>query len=77
MKAWYKSKTFWLGALQLLAAVSLFVHQFITDHQTITDPEKIALFTNGLIMVVLRWVTDKPITSPVKVMDKLRNVKTD
>ena len=73
MKPWYTSKVFWIGALQLLAAIAIFGNQFLADPElNITEPATILLFVNGLTMVILRWLTDRPITSFAKPFDKLR-----
>lgn len=73
MKPWIKSKSFWVGILQLIAALTLFGNQFLTDHEiTFDDPTKLLLLGNGLVMVILRWLTDQPITSFFKSADKLR-----
>lgn len=73
MKPWHKSKVFWIGALQLLAAIAIFGNQFLANPDLkITEPATILLFINGLTMVVLRWLTDRPITSFVKPLDNLR-----
>ena len=73
MKPWYRSKQFWIGVLQLVAALTMFGNQFFTENEiTFDNPTAIMLLVNGLVMVVLRWLTDQPITSVVKPMDKLR-----
>ena len=73
MKPWIKSKTFWIGILQLIAGVTLFAGEWLTDNGVeFTDPTKIILLVNGIVMVVLRWLTDQPITSFFPSADKLR-----
>ena len=73
MKKWWQSKSVWVGGLQLAASLSLFGHQIFTDNEiTLDDPTKILLLVNGLTMVVLRWLTDQPITSIAKPFDNLR-----
>jgi hypothetical protein len=72
MKPWYKSKQFWVGAMQLIASVALFMHDFFTQHQTISTTVTLSLFLNGLAMLVLRWLTDQPISSFDHKLDPLR-----
>lgn len=61
MKPWYKSKTIWVGALQIVSALTAFGYEFFLEHQTLDDPIKITMFVNGITMVVLRFMTDKGI----------------
>lgn len=61
MKAWYKSKTIWVGALEAVAALSAFTYEFFTEHQAIDDPISITMFINGLALIILRLVTDQGI----------------
>ena len=71
MKPWYQSKTVWLGVLQLAAAITLFVGNKL-DGTPIWNPSEIVLLVNGIIMVILRWLTSQPITSFTSQFDKLR-----
>ena len=68
MKKWFKSKTVWIGVLQILSALILIFVDLFPDSTIISS----VLLADGIIMVVLRWITDKPITSPVRAMDGLR-----
>lgn len=61
MKAWYKSKTIWIGALETIAALSAFGFEFFTEHQAIDNPITITMFINGLALIILRLVTDQGI----------------
>ena len=61
VKAWYKSKTIWVGALETIAALSAFGYEFFTEHQAIDDPIKVTMFINGLALIILRLVTDQGI----------------
>lgn len=72
MKPWYTSKTFWFAAIQLVAAVSLFGYEFLTEHETIDNATKLLLFINGIATAVLRWLTDQPITSFKSSLDAYR-----
>ena len=71
MKNWYKSKVVWLGILQLIAAITLFVGNKL-DGTPSWNPSEIILLVNGVVMVILRWLTDQPITSFAKPLDNLR-----
>ena len=68
MKKWYKSKTVWIGVLQILSSLILIFVDLFPDSQIISS----VLLADGIIMVVLRWITDRPINSPVKQLDALR-----
>jgi hypothetical protein len=72
MKPWWKSKMVWVGILQLVGAISLYLIGYFQDNETITSPMEITLLVNGIVMVILRWLTSEPITSIVKPLDKLR-----
>lgn len=74
MKKWWKSKTVWIGGLQLVSTLALIVVELLQKQTISADPTQIILMLNGTAMLFLRWVTDKPITSPVAVMDKMRPV---
>tara|TARA_R100000152_G_C6676898_1_gene111763 strand:+ start:399 stop:662 length:264 start_codon:yes stop_codon:yes gene_type:complete len=72
MKSWYKSKTFWINGLTLLAGLVAVVAQskLLEEHtELVLGLTTIAL---PVINLFLRWLTDQPITSPVKQMDCLR-----
>lgn len=60
MKKYYQSKTFWVGVLQILSAVLLFLAEFVGrgDFSTVA----VILFVNGLVMIGLRFLTDSGIT---------------
>tara|TARA_R110002167_G_C12684414_1_gene651758 strand:- start:68 stop:262 length:195 start_codon:yes stop_codon:yes gene_type:complete len=62
-KPWYLSKTIWVGVLQAMAAISTFAFDFFTQNQTLDDPIKITMFINGIVMIVLRLITDQGIRS--------------
>ena len=72
MKSWYKSKTFWINGVTLLVGVLGVVSssELLKEHTDLV----LGLTTIALpcINLFLRWLTDKPITSPVKQMDCLR-----
>ncbi len=76
MKRWWKSKTVWIGGLQLVSSLALIGVEVLQKGSVSVDPMQITLVLNGVAMLFLRWVTDKPISSPVAVMDKLRPVIT-
>ena len=59
MKPWYKSKTIWVGALQMISALTAFGYEFFMEHQALDNPLKITMFVNEITMVVLRFMTDQ------------------
>ena len=72
MKTWYISKTFWINSLTLLAGLVAVVSEseLLKDHtELVLGLTTIAL---PVVNLFLRWLTDQPITSPVKKMDCLR-----
>jgi hypothetical protein len=72
MKKWWKSKSVWIGVLQIISSISLIVVEFLEEGSVKVDTHQTLLMVNGIAMLILRWVTDKPISSPVEVMDSLR-----
>lgn len=54
MKEFWKSKTFWFGALQLLLAVGQYAQDEITQGATLT--------LTGLTTVILRFLTKEEVT---------------
>lgn len=72
MKSWYKSKSIWVGALQIISSMALIAVEILNEGSVKVDMGQTLLMVNGVAMIILRWVTDKPITSPVEVMDKMR-----
>ena len=72
MKKWWKSKTVWVGGLQLISSLAMIGVEVIQKGTFSVDPTQVTLILNGVAMLFLRWVTDKPINSPVAVMDGLR-----
>lgn len=73
MKSWWKSKTIWVGVLQVISSVALSLSSFLSEGGTLdVDSNQTILALNGIAMIVLRWLTDKPIDSPVAVMDSMR-----
>lgn len=72
MKKWWKSKTVWIGGLQLISTLALIAVELLQKQTISADPTQIILMLNGTAMLFLRWVTDKPISSPVAAMDSLR-----
>jgi len=71
LKSYLKSKTFWVGLIQLIAAVSMFCYSHFTSDYAQT-PASTALLINGVAMIVLRWLTAEPITSFSQGLDGLR-----
>jgi len=72
MKTWYKSKTFWINGLTLLAGLIAVVSEseLLKDHtELVLGLTTIAL---PVVNLFLRWLTDQPITSPVKKMNYFR-----
>tara|TARA_R110000787_G_scaffold28081_3_gene76881 strand:+ start:128 stop:391 length:264 start_codon:yes stop_codon:yes gene_type:complete len=72
MKLWWKSKSIWVGALQIVSSIALIAVEILNEGSVKVDMGQTLLMVNGVAMIILRWVTDKPITSPVAVMDKMR-----
>lgn len=72
MKKWWKSKSVWIGVLQIISSISLIIVEFLEEGSVKVDTHQTLLMVNGIAMLILRWVTDKPISSPVEVMDSLR-----
>tara|TARA_R110002167_G_scaffold267268_1_gene473918 strand:- start:365 stop:616 length:252 start_codon:yes stop_codon:yes gene_type:complete len=68
MKKWYTSKTVWVGIFQILASITLIMSESMVDSEYISA----ILAVNGFLGIALRWITDKPITSPIKSLDYLR-----
>jgi len=56
MKDWYKSKTIWIGILEILSAIGLAVADFLQVGD-FTAPAIVLLFT-GVLMIGLRFLTD-------------------
>ena len=72
MKSWWKSKSIWVGALQIISSIALIAVEILNEGSVKVDMGQTLLMVNGVAMIILRWVTDKPITSPVAVMDRMR-----
>tara|TARA_R110002126_G_scaffold268771_1_gene412331 strand:+ start:291 stop:554 length:264 start_codon:yes stop_codon:yes gene_type:complete len=72
MKSWWKSKSIWVGALQIVSSMALIVVEILNEGSLKVDMGQTLLMVNGVAMIILRWVTDKPINSPVAVMDRMR-----
>ena len=72
MKLWWKSKSIWVGALQIVSSIAVIAVEILNEGSVKVDMGQTLLMVNGVAMIILRWVTDKPITSPVAVMDKMR-----
>ncbi len=72
MKKWWKSRTVWIGGLQLISSIALIGVEVLQKGSVSVDPMQITMILNGVAMLFLRWVTDKPIDSPVAVMDSMR-----
>jgi|TARA_R110000803_G_scaffold114775_2_gene183189 hypothetical protein len=68
MKKWYTSKTVWVGIFQILASITLIMSESMVNSEYIST----ILAVNGFLGIALRWITDKPITSPIKSLDNLR-----
>jgi len=56
MKFWYKSKTVWIGILEITIAILGAVATFI-EVGNYTEPACI-LFASGVLMILLRYMTD-------------------
>lgn len=76
MKPWYQSKTVWIGILTVIISLLNYLgQQDFSDLGAVNWPT----FAAGALMIVLRWVTDQPITSVVKIgfVEKLRGRSND
>lgn len=60
MKKFYQSKTFWVGALQIVSALMLASAEFVRNGDF--SPVAIILFGNGVVMIILRFLTAEGIT---------------
>ena len=58
-KPWYESKTIWIGIIEIAVAVGLAVADFLQVGD-FTAPAFVLLAT-GLLMIVLRFLTDTQI----------------
>ena len=58
-KDWWKSKTLWVGVLQILCSIGLNVADFL-EAGNFTGPA-IALFVTGVLTIVLRFLTNEPL----------------
>ena len=59
-KLWYQSKTMWVGLLEVLIGVLGLVAPFLGGK--IYTPEAFVLLGVGVLTIVLRQLTDKPIS---------------
>ena len=72
MKSWWKSKTFWINSLTLIAGVVAVVSEselLEKNKELVIGMTTIAI---PVINLVLRWLTDQPVTSPIEKMNYLR-----
>lgn len=53
MKKWYKSKTLWVGILQVVAGVAVALSEKVATGSAIT--------VSGVLMIILRVITKEPI----------------
>lgn len=70
VKYWYHSKTVWANLLTLaLASFSVAIESQLIDRETI-------VLLTGCVLpclnLVLRWLTDEPISSPIMQLDGIR-----
>jgi len=59
MKKFYQSKTFWVGALQILSGILLAAAQFAQSGDF--SAPAVIIFVNGVVMIFLRFLTDSGI----------------
>lgn len=69
MKPWYQSKTFWAGIGTVLISIIQYLQQ--QDWSDLENVNWVGVVAGGM-MIVLRWLTDKPITSNFAKIDNLR-----
>jgi len=71
MKPWYYSKIIWANLITLVIAITVAIagSDLVTDYPQVSA---VLLSVVSGLNIVLRWLTDKPITSVLKPMDSLR-----
>lgn len=62
-KDWWRSKTVWLGIITILIAVGQYVATWIQQHPQFTVSD-IILFVVGILIIVMRFLTNTPIGTP-------------
>jgi hypothetical protein len=60
MKAWYKSKTMWIGIFEAIAGGVMLYEDFLTQAMQ-GDAVGWVLFGSGVAKIVLRSITDTPV----------------
>lgn len=67
VKPWWMSKLIWLGIIEI--TISILQMAQMTDW---SDKAAWMTFAMGVLTILARWLTDEPITSPVKELDRFR-----
>ena len=71
IKTWYSSRTIWVNVLTL--AVSIIT--VLMSSELLAGYENLILILTTIVVpiinIILRWLTDQPVTSVFKAMDKL------
>ena len=62
-KPFYKSKLFWLGALQIFVGAAALVGPFL--EAAVFTPAGFVALASGVVTIVLRFLTDQPIAVSV------------
>lgn len=75
IKPWWRSKIFWINALTLAASII----GIVAASEFVRDNPQLVLVLTGLVIpvinVILRWLTDEPISSWFPSLDTLRRVQ--
>jgi len=73
-KSWWKSKTIWINTLTLAASIL----GVLIASELVQENPRLVLILAGIalpvINVLLRWLTDEPISSVARPLDKFRIV---
>ena len=56
-KPWWKSKTLWLGVIQIAIAIASYIEGQLLSGSVV--------LVSGILTVIFRYLTDAPITTPV------------
>ena len=57
MKSWWKSKSIWVGALQIISSIALIAVEILNEGSVKVDMGQTLLMVNGVAMIILRWVS--------------------
>ena len=54
MKSWWKSKSIWVGALQIISSIALIAVEILNEGSVKVDMGQTLLMVNGVAMIILR-----------------------